>query len=113
MAAPGEAADPRAIPAHHQPIAVMFDLMNPERTGRRSGYLRRQAWLDETGGQGHDRSIGQRPGGMEGFERLIRPRTIAEQSSAAGRMQSLWNGYITSPEWRHFRASVATAVVPP
>ena len=29
-----EAADPRAIPAHHQPIAVVLDLMNPERAGR-------------------------------------------------------------------------------
>src|SRR6478735_10646877 len=73
MAAAREASDARAIPAHHQPIAVVLDFVNPERAGRRSGYLGRQAWLDETGGQGHDRSIGQRPGGMEGFERLIRP----------------------------------------
>ena len=29
MAVAREAADPRAIPAHHQPIAVMFDFVNP------------------------------------------------------------------------------------
>jgi hypothetical protein len=34
-----EAADARAIPAHHQPIAVMFDLVDPERAGRRSAGL--------------------------------------------------------------------------
>ena len=32
MASAREAADARAIPAHHQPIAVMLDLMDPERT---------------------------------------------------------------------------------
>ena len=37
MAVAGEAADPRAIPAHHQPIAVVLDLVNPERAGRRLG----------------------------------------------------------------------------
>ena len=54
MAVAGEAADARAIPAHHQPVAVMLDFVNPERAGRRSGHLRRQAWLDENRGhRGH------------------------------------------------------------
>ena len=54
MAALGEAADPRAIPAHHQPVAVMLDFVIPERTGRRSEHLRRQARLNEAGGSLHD-----------------------------------------------------------
>jgi hypothetical protein len=49
MAVAGEAADARAIPAHHQPIAVVLDLVNPERAGRWLGHLRRQARFDETG----------------------------------------------------------------
>ena len=39
MAVAGEAADARAIPAHHQPVAVMLDIVNPERAGRRSEHL--------------------------------------------------------------------------
>ena len=39
MAVAGEAADARAIPAHHQPVAVMLDFVNPERAGRRSEHL--------------------------------------------------------------------------
>ena len=35
----GEAADPRAIPAPHQPIAVMLDRMNPQWAGRWPGHL--------------------------------------------------------------------------
>ena len=31
----------RAIPAHHQPIAVMLDFVNPQWAGRRPGHLRR------------------------------------------------------------------------
>jgi hypothetical protein len=31
MAVAGEAAYARAIPAHHQPIAVVLDFVNPER----------------------------------------------------------------------------------
>ena len=31
-----DAADARAFPAHHQPIAVVLDFVNPERAGRRS-----------------------------------------------------------------------------
>ena len=50
MAVACEAADTHAIPAHHQPVAVMLDLVNPERAGRWSGRLRRQARFDEAGG---------------------------------------------------------------
>ncbi len=35
MTAAREAADARAIPAHHQPIAVVLDFVNPERAGGR------------------------------------------------------------------------------
>ena len=49
-----EAADARAIPAHHQPIAVVFDFVNPQRAGGRSIHLRRQARFDEAGGMAHD-----------------------------------------------------------
>ena len=62
MAIASEAADARAIPAHHQSIAVMFDFVNPERAGRWPGHLRWQAWFDEAGETPHDhgRRIGQR-----------------------------------------------------
>jgi len=46
MAVACDAAEARAIPAHHQSIAVVFDLMNPERAGRRLGRLRSQARFD-------------------------------------------------------------------
>src|SRR6266581_4739152 len=49
MAVAGEATDARAILAHHQPIAVVFDFVNPERAGRRLSHLRRLAWFDEAG----------------------------------------------------------------
>jgi hypothetical protein len=49
-----EAANAQAIPAHHQPVTVMLALVNPERAGRRSGYLRRQARFDEAGRVRHD-----------------------------------------------------------
>jgi hypothetical protein len=39
-----------AIPAHHQPVAVMLDFVNPHWAGRWPRYLRRQAWFDEAGG---------------------------------------------------------------
>jgi hypothetical protein len=35
MAVAREAADPRAVPAHHEPEAIVLDLVNPERPGRR------------------------------------------------------------------------------
>ena len=35
IAATCEAADPRAVPAHHQPMAVVLDLVHPERAGGR------------------------------------------------------------------------------
>jgi hypothetical protein len=41
MAVARETANPRAVPAHHQPIAVMLDFVNPERATRWSGDLRR------------------------------------------------------------------------
>ena len=50
MAVAGEAANSRAIPAHHQPVAVMLDLMNPQRAGRWPRHLRRLARFDEAGG---------------------------------------------------------------
>ena len=54
MAAAREAADARAIPAHHQPIAVVLDFVDPERAGRWPRHLRRQARFDEAGGTLHD-----------------------------------------------------------
>jgi hypothetical protein len=50
MAVAGEAANPRAILAHHQPITVVLDFVNPERAGRWPRHLRRLAWFDEAGG---------------------------------------------------------------
>ena len=60
MAVAREAADARTIPAHHQPIAVMFDFVNPQRAGRRSSRLRRLARLDEAGGTPRGRSCCRR-----------------------------------------------------
>ena len=60
IAVAGEATDPRPSRRTIKPVAVVFDFVNPQRTGRRSGYLRRQAGFDEAGGT-HGRRIGQRP----------------------------------------------------
>ena len=51
MAVAREAADARAIPAHHQPRAVMLDFVDPERAGRWPRRLRRQARFDEPEGR--------------------------------------------------------------
>ena len=40
----------RAIPAHHQPIAVMLDFVDPQRAGWRSRHLRRLARFDKAEG---------------------------------------------------------------
>jgi hypothetical protein len=65
MAALGEAANARAIPAHHQPVAVMFDFGKPKLARRWPRHPRRQAQFDEAGGTppllDHDRRIGWRP----------------------------------------------------
>jgi hypothetical protein len=50
MFAAREAADARAIPAHHQPIAIVLDFVNPHWAGRRPGHPRRLARFDEAGG---------------------------------------------------------------
>ena len=44
--------DARAIPAHHQLVAVMLDFVDPpsEGEGAASRRFRRQAWFDEAGG---------------------------------------------------------------
>ena len=62
IAVAGEAADARAIPAHHQPIAIVLYFMNPQRAGRWLLRLRRQAWFDKAEGtpHGHSRRLGQR-----------------------------------------------------
>jgi hypothetical protein len=44
-----EAADPRAIPAHHQAVAVVLDFVNPERARRWARRLGGQARFDEAG----------------------------------------------------------------
>jgi len=41
VAVPGETAHAQAVPAHHEPITIVFDFVNPQRAGRRPGYLRR------------------------------------------------------------------------
>jgi hypothetical protein len=48
----GKASPPRVnkrtrapSPAHHEPIAVMFDFVKPIRPGRNFGAARRDAWL--------------------------------------------------------------------
>jgi hypothetical protein len=62
-----EAADALAIPAHHQPVAVMLDFVDPQRAGRWPRRLRRLARFDEAGGtpplRDHGRRITQWPGG--------------------------------------------------
>ena len=58
----GEAANPRAIPAHHQSISIVLDLVNPRWAGRRLGRLRRQARFGVVGRYfglaGHDFDCG-------------------------------------------------------
>jgi hypothetical protein len=53
MTVAGEAADPRPIPAHHQPIAVVLDFVNPQWAGRWPGRLRRLARFNEAGVKDH------------------------------------------------------------
>src|SRR5205814_879248 len=50
MAIAREAADPLAFPAHHQPVTVMLDFVDPQRAGRWPGHLRRLVRFDEAGG---------------------------------------------------------------
>jgi hypothetical protein len=45
IAAPGEEPHSLAVPAHDQPIAVVFGLVNPARPGRRLGNAGRNADL--------------------------------------------------------------------
>ena len=52
-----EAADPRAIPAQHQPVAVVLDFVNPLQAGRRRVSLGRTTGVDEAG----RRRINRRP----------------------------------------------------
>jgi hypothetical protein len=47
-------ADARAIPAHHQPVAVRIDFVNPQRAGRWPRHLRGLARFDEAGGTPQD-----------------------------------------------------------
>jgi hypothetical protein len=54
MAVACETAEARAIPAHHQPIAVVLDFMNPQRAGRWSRDPRGLAWFNEAGGAAQD-----------------------------------------------------------
>jgi hypothetical protein len=50
MAVAREAADPRAVPPHHQPVAVMLDLMSPERAdGGRATFDGWQGWMKPEG----------------------------------------------------------------
>ena len=66
MAVAREAADPQAIPAQHQPIAVMLDFVDPEPPSRWPRHLRRLARFDKAGRTppllDHGRRIGQPPG---------------------------------------------------
>jgi hypothetical protein len=78
VAVAGESANAGAIPPHHQPIPVQLDFVNPERAGRRSSHLRRQAGCDE-GGTAHDHAAAARSS-------LSAPRmTILSASSGNGR----------------------------
>jgi hypothetical protein len=47
IAAAGEQANGRAVPAHNQPIAIVLDLVNPARPRRRFGGQGRDAGIDE------------------------------------------------------------------
>jgi hypothetical protein len=47
MAAAGEQAHCGAVSAHHQPVAVVLDLVHPVRSGRRGHGARRNAWRNE------------------------------------------------------------------
>jgi hypothetical protein len=56
VAVAGEAADAGAIPAHHEAITIVLDLMDPQRPGWWPGRLRRQASCNEAGD--HDWTAG-------------------------------------------------------
>ena len=79
IAVPREAVDARAITAHHQPVAVMLDFVNPEQAGRWPGRPRRQAQLDEAGGTpDHDRECG----GQTGFTASSDARAFVPRAAA-------------------------------
>jgi len=60
MAVAREAPDPRAIPAHHQPVAVVLDFVNPRWPGRWPRHFRRQARFDKAGGTPWMRAVSHR-----------------------------------------------------
>jgi hypothetical protein len=68
-----------AIPAHHQPVTAVFDLMNPERTGGWPRHLRRLARFDEAGGTAHDH-------GRRAIVVMLPPRAVI----------AVWPGHSTS-----------------
>ena len=47
MAVAGEAMNASIIPADHQPVAVVFDFMNPKLAGRRNRHLGGPTRFDE------------------------------------------------------------------
>ena len=71
MATPFVMAQDRIKPAHHQPVAIVFNFVAPERAGRWPRRLRRQARCDEAGGtpplQDHGRRISPRRRAISGW----------------------------------------------
>ena len=92
MAAAREAADAKAVTAHHQPMAVVLDFVDPEPAGRWPGHLRRLAWFDEAGGTPRDRG---RRITVRAIVVMLPPRdpaplmTILSASSGNGRCSAL------------------------
>ena len=97
-----EAANARAIPAHHQPVAVVLDLVNPQRAGRWPRRPRRQAWFDEAGGMAQDH------GGGWSISRAVQSRPCLPCSYAAidcfegsnGKPRTLPAGFLWLPTSR-------------
>ena len=95
MAVAREAADVRAVPPHHQPIAVMLDPINPERAGRWPRRLRRQTRFDEAGGtpNDHRRRMGQRATGSTAPVKAAAYRCAIDCLEGAERLTS------NAPHW--------------
>src|SRR5258705_12246291 len=93
-----EAAAPRAVAAHHQPIAVMLDFMDPQRAGWRPRHLRQLARFDEARGMAplkdHRRRIGQRATGstapVKGGKMGADTRTSVRRGPHKSHMLSKW-----------------------
>jgi hypothetical protein len=82
MAIAREAADPQAIPAHHQPIAVEFDFVNLEDELR--AFNERIAELEDEGHRGHAMEV-LKANALDFARRIDELRSLLVEPTKRGR----------------------------